>query len=202
MSHMILRAGRDGDNAGHMFQVSTSTPVGLAGRMIARTLNWDIDVLGRPIRYRIEAEQLGRLLNDNETLAQAGLFDTCLLIFHSDSLNQPQPDIAADLQKNAYSMDSMADPLKDPTASLQAAAASRPVDPVPTEAPIAPAAPAPNVSASQNQSKSMTIEQVRTSPVAGWRSLDIDIPDAAAVSDNSSGGENSDQSGFVWKKLN
>lgn len=166
MSNLILRAGRDSDNAGHMFQVSSSTPVGLVGRMIARTMNWDIDALGRPIRYRIEAEQLGRLLDDNETLAQAGLFDTCLLIFHSDSLNQPQPDRAAAHPKEACSMSS---PVGNP--------------------------------ASQDQLRSTISDTVLKSPVSGWKSLDIDIPAAAAEIDISST-ENSDQSGFVWKKLN
>src|SRR5437763_6247123 len=50
--------------------------------MISRALRWETDMAGQRITYLIEAHPLGRLLQPDETLASAGVWDGSWLVLH------------------------------------------------------------------------------------------------------------------------
>src|SRR5689334_22499641 len=50
--------------------------------MIARALRWESDMAGQRIMYVIEAHPLGRILQPDETLASAGVWDGSWLVLH------------------------------------------------------------------------------------------------------------------------
>src|SRR5689334_11679166 len=50
--------------------------------MIARALRWETDMAGQRITYLIEAHPLGRMLQPDETLAGAGVWDGSWLVLH------------------------------------------------------------------------------------------------------------------------
>lgn len=190
MEGLIVRVERFGDNATHLFQVPGNIEIGLLSRMVSRTLSWDQG--GQPVNYQIEAKQLGRVVQDGETLNRAGILDNCLLVFHGGDAGSMSPNPESrtvDLKTAAISPPS---PSQPPKPEIQA----RLVKPAePAAEPANPAAKEPIA-----VEPAILPADSTSTPVSGWRTLDVDLPPAAsAFSEN--GGEAGPDSGFVWKKL-
>ncbi len=148
MQRVIVTVKRQNEARVRDLEVPADLPAEQLAATIARALNWDANLSGALTQYRIEAHlpgKAGAILQPDETLASAGVWDGAWLVF--------VPPGAA------------------------AAAAVR--EPAQQPAPASPrAAPA--------------------GPVAGWRSLGIDVPNPA-----NAGGEATEppQPGFEWKQL-
>lgn len=207
MNGLILRVERHGENAVHMFQVPNNIEITLLQRMVSRTMNWDRGAQGQRIDYQIEAQQLGRILNAGENLAQAGILDNFLLVFHNNNydfsqttesttglLDNPAAEIEALLKQHAPTDNSsVADNNPQIAAQVpEVADSNNAVQPEPPASPIL----------DKNAAQLKTMQQVEpnNTPVSGWRSLDIEVPPAAAENPANSE-EEANKSGFVWRQL-
>lgn len=185
MEGLIVRVERNGDNTTHLFQVPGNIEIGLLSRMVSRTLNWDNNRAGQP-SYRVEAKQLGRVVQDGETLDRAGILDNCLLVFHGDDNWRT----SSQADSNTVNLKSSANAA--PALSSLPSKPEVPANVVKTpEEPPKPAAQAP---------VELKPADSNTSPVSGWRTLDFEVPPASPSFSENSGEQKSD-TGFVWKKL-
>lgn len=181
MEGLIIRVEHYGDNTTHMFQVPPSIEVGILKRMVSRTLGWERLSAGKPVSYQVEAQQLSRVMRDNEILSQAGILDNYLLVFHSSD-NRPPVSTAPLSNRN--------------TADLPAAGAvTAPQVEKPVSKQETPPVPV------RNESPPVVIpEAANVSPVSGWRTLDVNVPPSASDLPPDDA-DDSQNSGFVWRKL-
>lgn len=191
MGSLIIRAGRYGEDSATLFQVPTDIEIGLLGRMIARTMNWDQVPGGRQIKYQIEAQHLGRILNDGESISQAGILDNYLLVFHSNdqsyqaATSSQVADIAAtNIDSSGSGQNDTAFINRDNISPIQVA--SKPDQSA--DIVLSPTVD-PGISADVNDL-----------PISGWRALDIEVPDPAS-SDKGRDEEKDKDSGFIWRQL-
>lgn len=191
MGSLIIRAGRYGEDTATLFQVPTDIEIGLLGRMIARTMNWDQVPGGRQIKYQIEAQHLGRMLNDGESISQAGILDNYLLVFHSNDQSYQAATSSRVADKTANNIDSSGSGQNDTAfistdniSSIQVA--SKPDQSI--DIVLSPTVD-PGISADVNDL-----------PICGWRALDIEVPDPAS-SDKGRDEEKDKDSGFIWRQL-
>ena len=92
VDRVIISAKRDGDSNARDLEVPTGMPIRQLVTLIARALGWDMDTQGNPIHYKVGAQPPGRILRENETLAQAQAWDGSYLIFYpSHKPGAPQP---------------------------------------------------------------------------------------------------------------
>jgi hypothetical protein len=67
--------------------------------LIARAMRWESDPAGQPVYYNIEAHPLGRLLEPDESLGSAGVWDGSWLVLHpvrpQVQVAPPQPEYTA-----------------------------------------------------------------------------------------------------------
>ncbi|HYO49006.1 MAG TPA: EsaB/YukD family protein [Chloroflexia bacterium] len=86
--------------------------------LIARAMRWESDPAGQPLYYNIEAHPLGRLLEPDESLGSAGVWDGSWLVLHpvrpQVQVAPPQPEYTAPQALEA------APPTWDSVASTQA----------------------------------------------------------------------------------
>jgi hypothetical protein len=86
--------------------------------LIARAMRWESDPAGQPVYYNIEAHPLGRLLEPDESLGSAGVWDGSWLVLHpvrqQVQVAPPQPEYTAPQALEA------APPTWDSVASTQA----------------------------------------------------------------------------------
>jgi hypothetical protein len=186
MEGLLVRVERPGDNATHLFQVPGNVEMGLLSRMVSRTLSWDRG--SQPLNYQIEAKQLGRMVQAGETLNRAGILDNCLLVFHGGDVGSisPGPESrTVDLKTSA-----IIPPITSPPPQPEVQASTvKPEEPAKVEAKAPPVAEPAILPADS-----------KSTPVSGWRTLDVDLPPTApAFSEHR--GEAEPDSGFVWKKL-
>lgn len=221
MNGLILRIERHGENAMHMFQVPSHVEISLLQRMVARTLNWDMGPQGQLIEYEIEAQQLGRRLGAGENLAQAGILDNFLLVFHNPNydfsrtiesttglLNNPSAEVEAIIKQSAPAISQAEERKPQPAPPVQPAPfSSIAAEPQPQPALVQetenrqPEA-AVNPILEKKPEAANPVQQVaaNSNPVSGWRSLDIELPQAS--SESAAGNEEEPKkTGFVWKQL-
>lgn len=191
MGSLIIRAGRYDENTATLFQVPTDIEIGLLGRMIARTMNWDQVPGGRQIKYQIEAQQLGRMLNDGDSISQAGILDNYLLVFHSNDQSYQVAASSRVADITATNTDSSGSGQNDTAfintdniSSIQVA--SKPDQSV--DIVLSPTVD-PGISANVNDL-----------PISGWRTLDIEVP-ASVSNDKGTDEEKDKDSGFIWRQL-
>ncbi|MGE5458823.1 MAG: hypothetical protein ACM3NJ_00075 [Methanobacterium sp.] len=199
MNGLILRVERHGENAVNMFQVPNNTEIDLLQRMVSRTMNWDQGPQGQPIDYQIEAQQLGRRLQAGEVLSQAGILDNFLLVFHNDNFDFSQSnDSTTGLLSNSAAEVKQTSAVDNSMAADNKAAS---VPDVPSSASVQPE-PAVNPVTNQEAAPLKTMQQAdaNSTPVSGWRSLDIAVPPSIKEAPPSSE-EEAQKSGFVWKQL-
>jgi len=72
---VIVNIRKDGQARGHDLEVPTEVPSEQLAKMVAEALNWDIGTIKRPSRYAIRDISSGRILQPDESLADAGLWD-------------------------------------------------------------------------------------------------------------------------------
>jgi len=87
MERVIVTVKRDGDQDANDLEVPTGLPIRQLASIISRSLGWAFDAQGRPIHFDIGAQPPGRILKDDETLAQVGAWDGSWLIFYKKQLS-------------------------------------------------------------------------------------------------------------------
>jgi hypothetical protein len=91
--------------------IPTGLEAGKLSEIIASALHWDQDSSGSAVRYRIEAEPPGRVLENSETLVAAGVCDGAWLTFITDD------DLKARRGQDAQSQQSPKKPAPQPSPS-------------------------------------------------------------------------------------
>ncbi len=92
MDRAIVSVKKDGDVEAHDLEVPTGMPVRQLALIISRALGWALDPQGRPVHFDVGAQPPGRILNDEETLAQVGAWDGSWLIFYKKQLMPAQTE--------------------------------------------------------------------------------------------------------------
>jgi hypothetical protein len=96
--------------------------------LIARAMRWESDPAGQPLYYNIEAHPLGRLLEPDESLGSAGVWDGSWLVLHpvrqQVQVAPPQPEYTAPqaLEATPPTWDSVASPQAESQVQQQAGA--------------------------------------------------------------------------------
>lgn len=93
MQRVIVTVKREGEARLRDLEVPTDVEAERLTEMIARALHWEQDAAGQPLRYEVEAHPLGRILQANESLASAGVWDGSWLVFRlpGDSVADGRP---------------------------------------------------------------------------------------------------------------
>jgi len=81
MQRVIVTVKRQREARVRDLEVPAEVKAGRLAEMIARAMRWESDPAGQPIRYEIMAEPPGRILNPQESLAEAGAWDGAWLVF-------------------------------------------------------------------------------------------------------------------------
>jgi len=87
MDRVIISVKRDGDKEAHDLEVPSNLPIRQLASVISRSLGWAFDAKGCPIHYDLAAQPPGRILGDDETLAQVGAWDGSWLVFYRKQLS-------------------------------------------------------------------------------------------------------------------
>ncbi len=82
MERVIVTVKRKNEARVRDLEVPTDVEAGRLAELIAHALRWESDQAGQPMRYQIEAQPLGRLLQPNENLAGTGVWDGSWLVLH------------------------------------------------------------------------------------------------------------------------
>lgn len=141
--------------------------------MIARALRWETDMAGQRITYLIEAHPLGRMLQPDETLAGAGVWDGSWLVLHPMQLTSQGGEVAVPTVESPIpASQKQAPPV---TAQPQATQSAVPPIPIPIPTPVSapeeepwtfpatpgqPAAPEPVVSQPEQADSSALLEML------------------------------------------
>lgn len=144
MQRVIVTVKRYDETQARDLEVPAEVEANRLAELIARALRWETGWSGKPLRYQIEAQPLGRFLLPNETLASARVWDGSWLILHAEGSTQ---------------------------------LAGIPRMPEPDQLP--------------------TLRAPTATPVSGWRSLGIDLPDSS----NQMPSEEQHSGVSPWKKL-
>ena len=91
MERVIVSIKRDFDQEAHDIEVPAGMPILQLASSIARSLGWSMDAQGRPVFYEVGAQPPGRILKDDETLAQVGAWDGAWLIFYRKEVSPGTP---------------------------------------------------------------------------------------------------------------
>ena len=81
MQRVIVTVKLEGENPVRDLEVPAEVESGRLAEMIAGALRWETDPAGQPIQYEIMAEPPGRVLDAQESLADAGAWDGAWLVF-------------------------------------------------------------------------------------------------------------------------
>lgn len=99
MERIIVTVKRQQEAQVRDLEVPAAVQVAQLVDMIAAALHWDRDSAGGAVRYQIEAEPPGRLLQAEETLTKAGVRDGAWLTFiptvdHKEPISAPPVESA------------------------------------------------------------------------------------------------------------
>ncbi|HEX9990670.1 MAG TPA: EsaB/YukD family protein [Chloroflexia bacterium] len=195
--------------------------------LIARAMRWESDPAGQPLYYNIEAHPLGRLLEPDESLGSAGVWDGSWLVLHpvrqevraappQPEYTAPQaleatpptwgtvPPLQAEQQAGAADAINAGEVSDSPLASPFARRSifgdtPFPGQTGPAEETPPPYTPAPNLQA-QTSPFTPADEPEPTGAFSGWRSLGIDLPTGLSSAPEEPQ-EKRDSGGFVWRQL-
>jgi hypothetical protein len=81
MERVIVTVKRAGEARVRDLEVPAEVKATQLTDLIAGALQWQSDAAGQALRYEIKAEPLGRLLQPQESLADAGVWDGSWLVF-------------------------------------------------------------------------------------------------------------------------
>jgi hypothetical protein len=81
MQRVIVTVKLQGETGVRDLEVPAEVEAGRLAEMIAQALRWESDRAGQPIQYEIMAEPPGRVLDSQESLAEAGAWDGAWLVF-------------------------------------------------------------------------------------------------------------------------
>jgi hypothetical protein len=81
MQRVIVTVKLQGEARVRDLEVPAEVEAGRLAEMIAQALRWESDPAGQPIQYKIVAEPPGRVLDSQESLAEAGAWDGAWLVF-------------------------------------------------------------------------------------------------------------------------
>lgn len=95
MQRVIVTVKRKDEARVRDLEVPADVEAEQLAEMIARALHWEKDAAGRPVRYRIEAHPLGRILQPHESLAAAEVWDGSWLVFLPEGTYVPPAAPAA-----------------------------------------------------------------------------------------------------------
>jgi hypothetical protein len=82
MDRVIVTIKREGDSQSRDLEVPTNMPVRQMASIISRALGWEMDAQGRQVQFQVGAQPPGRILQDEETLADVQAWDGAWLIFY------------------------------------------------------------------------------------------------------------------------
>lgn len=88
MYRVIVTVKRIDEKRGRDLEVPAEIKVTRLAEMIAQALRWEMGWNGKPMRYQIEAQPLGRFLQPAESLASAGVWDGAWLVLHPEGSTQ------------------------------------------------------------------------------------------------------------------
>ena len=93
MQRVIVTVKRQGEARVRDLEVPAEVEAGQLVEMIARALRWESNPAGQLIQYEIMAEPPGRILNSQESLAEAGAWDGAWLTFQplGEETSAPPP---------------------------------------------------------------------------------------------------------------
>ena len=81
MQRVIVTVKRQEETRVRDLEVPAEVKAGRLAEMIAQALHWESDAAGQPVQYEIMAEPPGRILDAQESLAEAGAWDGAWLVF-------------------------------------------------------------------------------------------------------------------------
>lgn len=194
MQRVIVTVKRENDTAERDLEVPAGLEAEQLAGLIARALRLDNGPAGEPLRYKLEAHPLGRALQPNESLADAGVWDGSWLVLHpAGATTLPTPAIPDRHEPQAPDPSAYMGTVVNSAAPAAAIPSFAPVDPVdPVDPlPVVHSAPDQTVAPQENE------EREPQTAVSGWRSLGIDLS-AAPVQEVQ---EIKPNKGFSWKQL-
>jgi len=92
MQRAIVTVKRQQESRVRDLEVPTDVEAKRLAQMIAQALHWESDAAGQPVEYEIRAEPPGRVLNPQESLSDASVWDGAWLVLEPvGSLPAPPP---------------------------------------------------------------------------------------------------------------
>jgi len=82
MDRVIVTIKREGESLSRDLEVPTNMPIRQMASIISRSMGWEMDEQGRQVQFQIGAQPPGRILRDDETLADVEAWDGSWLIFY------------------------------------------------------------------------------------------------------------------------
>jgi len=92
MQRAVVTVKRQQESRVRDLEVPTDVEAKRLAQMIAQALHWESDAAGQPVEYEIRAEPPGRVLNPQESLSDASVWDGAWLVLEPvGSFPSPPP---------------------------------------------------------------------------------------------------------------